>query len=143
MTNQKTPRRPAIMLTEKEADSLANLALGVEKTSPQICELLLDEIGRAKLVPESRMPDDVIRIGSTAEFVDEATGAVRSMQLVYPRHARIEENRISILSLVGCGLIGLRVGQSIMWPDRSGQKRRLSIRKVKQQSVETDVPSVN
>jgi regulator of nucleoside diphosphate kinase len=64
---------------------------------------------------------------SRVRFVDEATGASHEVQLVYPGDADTGMNRISILTPVGAGLIGLRKGQSIDWPNRSGQLRRLQI----------------
>ena len=33
---------------------------------------------------------------------------------------------------VGAGLIGLREGQSILWPDRDGRERELAIIRVRQ-----------
>jgi regulator of nucleoside diphosphate kinase len=47
--------------------------------------------------------------------------------LVYPAEADIEAGRISILTPVGAGLIGLAEGASILWPDRDGHERRLRI----------------
>ena len=55
-----------------------------------------------------------------------------ALKLVYPHDADIEAGRISIMSLVGAGLIGLRAGQSISWPDRSGHERSLRIIEVMQ-----------
>ncbi|MCB2084109.1 GreA/GreB family elongation factor [Accumulibacter sp.] len=75
----------------------------------------------------SRLPGDVVAMQSTVKFVDEASGVERTLQLVYPQAADIEAERISILSLVGAGLLGLRTGQSIMWPDRAGKQRLLRI----------------
>src|SRR3546814_7210573 len=55
-----------------------------------------------------------------------------SYELGYPKDADIAAYRISVLTLVGAGLIGLREGQSILWPDRDGRERKLSILKVQQ-----------
>jgi regulator of nucleoside diphosphate kinase len=54
------------------------------------------------------------------------------VQLVYPAEADIEAGRISILTPIGAGLIGLREGQSILWPDREGRERRLTVVRVTQ-----------
>ena len=62
----------------------------------------------------------------------EETGEQRTVELVYPKDADIAENRISILTPVGAGLLGLRVGQTISWPDRAGQERLLKIDSVVQ-----------
>lgn len=130
MTNTKAHKRPSIYMIDSEADVLADLALGIEKRSPQVSALLLDEISRAKITTREKIPADVVTMNRLVEFTDEADGEVHAMKLVYPSDADIEAGRISILSLVGAGLIGMREGQSISWPDRSGHQRRLSITRV-------------
>ena len=62
----------------------------------------------------------------------QASGADRAVELVYPRDADISAGQVSILTPVGAGLIGLRSGQSILWPDRDGRERKLTIVKVLQ-----------
>jgi len=52
------------------------------------------------------------------------------VQLVYPAEANISEGRVSVLTLIGAALIGLRVGQSISWPTRRGEERRLTVLRV-------------
>ncbi|WP_298853530.1 nucleoside diphosphate kinase regulator [uncultured Sphingomonas sp.] len=123
-------RKPAIHLTESEADRLADLAVSIEKAQPALSELLMAEIDRAKVHPDGKLPKGVVAMLSTVEFVDEGSGATRTVQLVYPPDASIADGRISILTPVGAGLIGLSEGQSIEWPDRDGHKRALRIVKV-------------
>ena len=62
----------------------------------------------------------------------QASGADRTVELVYPRDADISAGRVSILTPVGAGVIGLRTGQSILWPGRDGRERKLTIVKVLQ-----------
>ncbi len=119
--------RPPIILCETEADLLSGLADGVEDRLPHIAEMLISEIGRAQIVADDAMPDDVIRMGSTVTFIDDRTGQNRTVQLVFPQQADIAANRISILTPIGAGLIGLRPGQAIDWPDRDGQTRLLRV----------------
>ncbi|TNE30341.1 MAG: nucleoside diphosphate kinase regulator [Sphingomonadales bacterium] len=131
MHNHATAARPPIHMIDREADALAGLALEAEARLPQVSALLLDEISRAHIHGEGKIPEDVVTMMASAEFIDEATGASRTIQLVYPRDADISSGRVSILTLVGAGLIGLREGQSIRWPDRSGRERMLSVVKVR------------
>jgi regulator of nucleoside diphosphate kinase len=93
--------------------------------------MLLDEMARAKLHTRARIPADVVVMGATVEF-DDANGSIRSVKLVFPKDADIAAGRISILTPVGAGLIGLREGQSISWPDREGHERELTILRVRQ-----------
>ncbi len=122
--------RPRIIMAETEVDRLSTLALQMESAAPLAADMLLREIDRAEVRPDADMPNDVVRMRSTVRFEDDAHGAARSVLLVYPKEADIEAGKISVLSLVGAGLIGLAVGQSIQWPDRDGHERALRILKV-------------
>src|SRR3546814_18742657 len=76
------------------------------------------------------MPEGVVTMLSTVEFVDEGSGTRRPVQMVYPADADISSGKISILTPIGAGLIGLSEGQSILWPDRDGHERCLQIVRV-------------
>ena len=131
-THRKAQARPAIQIRETDAERISNLAIEAEDRLPQVAELLLAEINRATIVEDSRLPQNVVALQSTVKFLDEASGIERTLQLVYPQHADIAAGRISILSLVGAGLLGLKPGQSISWPDRAGKQRALRIMEVNQ-----------
>ncbi|MBU1377729.1 MAG: nucleoside diphosphate kinase regulator [Alphaproteobacteria bacterium] len=131
MPQAKTPSaRPALVLSETDAERLSALALQNEAAHPVTAGLLLDELERAQVRADRRVPADVIGMNSTVEFVDEGHGQARTVQLVYPDQADITAGRISIMTPVGAGLIGLKEGQSILWPDRGGETRVLRILKV-------------
>lgn len=132
MTTRKPRRRPSIHMIDVEADALAELAVSIEKRMPDVAALLTDEISRATIHPATDIPRDIVTMSSRVDFVDEASGATRSIQLVYPNDADIAAGRISILTPIGAGLIGLRRGQSISWPDRDGHERALSVVDVEQ-----------
>lgn len=130
MTTNKAAARPPIRMIDTEADALADLAMNAQERHPLVSKLLLGEIERATIQKADRIPPDVVTMHATVEFHDEANGKDYSYQLVYPKDADISAGRISILTPVGAGLIGLREGQSIIWPDREGHERKLTIVKV-------------
>lgn len=124
-------RRPPILLSESEHGILVGLAMSGARRYPDAAKLLMEEADRADLVPAASLPHDVVALGSHVVFTDEATDVTRRVQLVLPAEADIGQGRISILSLVGAGLIGLRAGQSIDWPMQDGRLRRLTVVQVK------------
>ncbi|MBR0662363.1 nucleoside diphosphate kinase regulator [Neoroseomonas oryzicola] len=126
-TVRPTTRRPPILLSDSDHDILIGLAASAARRTPDAARLLLEEADRADLVPAGRLPRDVVALGSHVTFTDAATGTTRRVQLVMPAEADIGQGRISILSLVGAGLIGLRAGQSIDWPVQDGRLRRLTV----------------
>lgn len=130
MTADPPPDRPVIHFIDTEADRLDSLARGAAKRQPDVAAMLQAEIGRATIHMAGALPAGVVSMLSTVEFVDESTGTSRTIQLVYPPDADIAAGRVSILTPVGAGLIGLSEGQSILWPDREGRSRRLRIVRV-------------
>ncbi|KKC27085.1 nucleoside diphosphate kinase regulator [Sphingomonas sp. SRS2] len=131
MAETATQTRPPIHMIDSEADALAALAIAARDRVRQVSDLLLAEIDRAIIHRPGEIPPDAITMNARVEFSDEASGGgARTVQLVYPGQADIALDRISILTPVGAGLIGLRQGQSILWPDREGRERRLTIVRV-------------
>lgn len=122
--------RPHLIMAETEVERLSALAQQMAQAAPLAADMLLTEIDRAEIRPDADMPDHVVRMRSTVRFEDDANGVARSVLLVYPKEADIAAGKISVLSLVGAGLIGLSVGQAIQWPDRDGHERALRILKV-------------
>lgn len=129
---KKAIKRPPIHMIEEEADALADLAMRNRAAHPMTTELLLEEIYRARVSPASKVPCDVVTMGSIVEFRDEARGTSRSVRLVYPHEADTALDRVSVLTPLGAGLIGMRTGHSILWPDRSGADRSVTIISVAQ-----------
>lgn len=138
MTKKKSgAAMPLIRMIDSEADALTELTLQNQRDSISFHELLLDEIDRAAICDRADIPPDVVTMGSSVTFLDEKSGAQRTVRLVYPADADIAAGRMSILTPVGAGLIGLSVGQSINWPDRGGIEHRLTIVAVEQPVVHT------
>jgi regulator of nucleoside diphosphate kinase len=54
------------------------------------------------------------------------------VRLVLPAEADLDAGRISILTPVGAGLIGMRAGDEIDWPCPDGRPRILKIVDVRQ-----------
>ncbi|TCZ59768.1 nucleoside diphosphate kinase regulator [Roseicella aquatilis] len=123
--------RPPLLMSMGDHDRLVALAEVAARRSPLVARLLQEETDRAEVVPAGgQVPAGVVALGSVAEFRDAATGETRRVQLVLPGEADIAEGRISVLSLVGAGLVGLSEGQSIDWPTQDGRLRRLTVLRV-------------
>jgi regulator of nucleoside diphosphate kinase len=129
---KKGAAMPPIRMIDSEADALTELTLQQQRDSLSFYELLLDEIDRATICERGAIASDVVTMGSSVTFRDEKSGAERTVRLVYPAEADIAAGRMSILTPVAAGLIGLSVGQSINWPDRGGVEHRLTIVAVEQ-----------
>jgi regulator of nucleoside diphosphate kinase len=99
-----------VYVTEADYERLANLAESVESRGAR---LLAEELERAVILHPDELPRAFVRLGSRVRFTDLTTGRTRTVQVVPPQDADIDQDRLSVLSLVGAALIGLRAGESI------------------------------
>ena len=118
-----TSKMPSIVLSDKDVVRLERLSDSPQFRRDSTVTQLLAEIARARVLPASELPRDVVSMNSTVECLDERSGTARRLTLVYPHDADIAQVRVSVLSPVGMALLGLRVGQSIDWPAPSGSLR--------------------
>ena len=117
---------PRILVSKADERRLTAIATAASQQVPEASAALLSELERADVLPETAMPTDVVRIGSTIEFeVDD--GRRLKVQLVLPENADINAGRISVLTPVGAALIGLSLGQSMEWSGHDGKERLLTV----------------
>lgn len=126
---------PQIVLGSADHRQLISLAMG----GAEDADGLLSELERAQVVPDSALPQDVVRMGSTVRFRTDG-GAERSVQVVWPAEADIATGKISVLTPVGTALIGLRAAQSITWLTRDGRKQVLTVLGVTAPESDDDDP---
>ena len=135
--NTKIRRKPSIRISKTDHARLAALAGAVAARIPNISDELFDELDRARVVADGCVPADTVQMGSTVTFKPN-TGEAKTVTLVFPGDADISEGRVSILTPVGTALIGLSIGQSILWTARDGRRHELSVLAVNQPAPEED-----
>ena len=133
----KNRKKPNIVVSEIDYERLMGLATNVSERLEEIAEELTAELDRAKVVPAKRLPQNVIRMGSTVEFRSN-DGQERRVTLVYPGEADIEQGKISILTPIGTALIGLAPGQSMSWTARDGKQHQLNVLSVSDEAEATE-----
>ena len=84
---------------------------------------LIAELERAEVVLSDEIPDDVVTMNSTVVLRDLDTGESETYTLVYPNHANIARNRLSVLAPVGTAILGYRVGDVVRWRVPAGVRR--------------------
>ena len=115
---------PEIFLTEEEHARLSLLVGDGEAHG--VAGLLQQELDRATLCGPADRPAQAVGLDRWLHYTDGRTKESRRVQIVMPQDADIDAGRISALSYVGAGLIGLREGETILWPDPSGALRPLT-----------------
>jgi regulator of nucleoside diphosphate kinase len=131
MYKSNVSQKPHIVLNDIDCDRLGRLALEASDRAPDVAETLLAELERATVLAPDKLPDNVVRMGSTVRYQTD-DGSERSVTLVYPAEADIAQGRISILTPIGAALIGLSVGQAIDWTTLDERSHVLTILSVEQ-----------
>lgn len=102
-------------LTELDFARLRKLA---NHKGPQWVTDLLDGVD---LLDAREVPADTVTMYSTVECQDLYTGHRQQLTVCYPNDAEPAVGFVSVLSPVGCGLLGLRVGDVARWQMPSGE----------------------
>jgi regulator of nucleoside diphosphate kinase len=122
-----TAKRPAITVTAADHAMLSRIAAGAAHTMPELAAELSHELDRARILAGSKVSAEHARIGSRIVYRDETTKRETTVTLVWPEHADIEKNRISVMTPIGVALIGMAAERSIDWTTRSGDVKRLTV----------------
>jgi regulator of nucleoside diphosphate kinase len=123
--------RPPIAIDANHFARLSALSSLTSGPMMEVCEYLREELDRAHVLPAEKLRPDIVSLGSQVEFRDEQTGKVQEIILVYPLDADIALRRVSVLTPVGAALLGLSVNQTISFHTRTGEKRELTVLKVR------------
>lgn len=137
-------KRPSITVSYQDRDrlqGLINSALLDSRVSADNLSALENELMRAELRDEAKMPADVVAMHSTVRFVDLSMQEIERYTLVYPREADVALDKISVFAPIGTALLGYRVGDVVEWSVPAG-KRRLRIIGV-QQPVKEDLAALS
>mgnify|MGYP000495025893 CR=1 FL=1 len=123
-------RNPKIIIDADDLAHLEALAEGALVRNADLANRLLEELGRAKVLPAAKMPANVVRIGNLVTYRDESSGQERTVMLVYPEDADIAQGKVSIMTPIGVALLGLTEGSSFHWDTRAAQRRTLTVTSV-------------
>jgi len=126
MQNTSRGRKSPIVIGESDHARLASLAGAIAARSEELADTLEAELDRARVIPDRRVPFNVIRIGSSAVWRTEK-GDERRGTLVLPADADISVGKVSVLTPVGIALLGLSPGQSMEWTARDGRLHALTV----------------
>ncbi len=124
MARAKAQRLPKIILSRPDFEALDRLVGDLPGKGP--AALLQQELDRAKVCDPEKLPQNVVSLNRWLHYVDDRHPEARRIRLVMPSEADIDQGRVSVLSYVGAGLIGLAEGEGVDWPDASGELRRLT-----------------
>jgi regulator of nucleoside diphosphate kinase len=100
-----------IYITQFDYDRLKKL-LDKKRPHDDFDKALLIELDRGEIVESKDIPPDVITMNSHVRFMDEA-GHDWDYWVVFPEDTDLAQNKISILSPIGCALLGRKIGDKV------------------------------
>ncbi|MEO7364565.1 MAG: nucleoside diphosphate kinase regulator [Candidatus Saccharimonadales bacterium] len=116
-----------ILITQFDYDRLMKL-LDKRKPHDDFDKSLLAELEKGEIIEPKDVPDDVITMNSQVSFTDEH-GDDWKYWLVFPDDSDLTKQKISILSPIGCALIGYSKGDTITLPTPKG-RRQLTVEEI-------------
>ena len=90
---------------------------------------LREELENARVIPQHKIPADVVTMNSTVLLTDIDTNEDMIFQLVFSCDADFTQNKISVLAPIGTAMLGYKVGDTITWKVPAGP-RRLAVREI-------------
>lgn len=87
-------------------------ALGIGIGRPHLIDFQI-RLSRATVIDSHEMLPDVITMNSTVKLLDLDRNEAETLTLVYPDEACSAEGKLSVMSPLGSGLLGRRVGESV------------------------------
>ena len=112
-----------IVVSKLDYSRLNRMILNLlEKSGSNLYDLnrLNMEIKRARLVDPRRIDPEGVTMNSVVRLRFRRTGLTTIVKLVYPPDAGTEPGYISVLSPLGCALLGYRKGQSFPYKSPEG-----------------------
>lgn len=80
------------------------------------------QIKRAKLVEPKRIKPDCVTMNSVVQVVFLKSGTSKTLHLAYPKEANYKDGSISVLSPLGCALLGYKKGESVSFNAPGGSQ---------------------
>ena len=105
-----------IYITHTDKEKLSKLieeSKQNEKKNNSYLKKLEAEINRAIIRSESQLPTNIVTMDSNVLLVVD--GSEEEATLVYPKHANVLKNKISVLSPLGTAILGYEEGSTIEW----------------------------
>ena len=107
----------SIQLTRQDAENLRFMAeaLAAQSRGIQAQLYALDGLMRSALLREAtQTPANVVTIDSRIVIEDLYSGELKEIELVFPEEANPQTGKLSVLSAIGCAVLGRAVGDKVV-----------------------------
>lgn len=122
---KRTVRKSSITVTQHDYTMLAQLiqTLRLSKSiDKRYLQYLSKELRDANIIDSQCITPDFVTMNSVIEAKFLETGKIMQLQLAYPAEADFAKGLISVLSPLGCALLGYRASDTISFDAPAGTK---------------------
>ena len=112
-----------IQLTRQDAERLAHMAEALAMQSRGIqkqLRALENLMTSARLVESTETPANVVTIDSRVIVEDIYSGDLKEIELVFPEESDPPLGKLSVLSAIGCAVLGRAVGDPVVVETEKG-----------------------
>ncbi|HEX5169627.1 MAG TPA: nucleoside diphosphate kinase regulator [Cyclobacteriaceae bacterium] len=89
---------------------------------PEFAAHLYKELVKAEMVPQERIPGNVVTMNSRVFLQEMASKREAELTITYPQDADNLKRKVSVFSRIGAALIGKQVGDVTSWATPKGNK---------------------
>lgn len=133
MKNMRISCRSEILLKESDFQKITSLLRNIDLT---IADAMEEELSHATIVEDRQYPKNAVCMGSTVMYVDLSSNKRNKITLVYPDEVNLDDMKISVLSPVGCALLGLKKNCTIDWVMPNKKYAKFKVESVQQNPLE-------
>lgn len=94
-----------------------------KSVDPEYLEFLGMELQKALKIDSRQITPDFVTMNSAMNVVFLDSGKTMELRLVYPQKANFSQGLISVLSPLGCALLGYRAGDIVTFRAPKGEQR--------------------
>jgi regulator of nucleoside diphosphate kinase len=131
-------RYPDLVVSSSDAEVLASLVgtRHLPGAETEAANALADALLEARMVPDTRLPEDRVAMNSRVSYREEPDGQRRTVALVHPAQANASAGSISVLSPVGRALLGSKRGSTVAIELPGGRTLAVRVLEVERQALE-------
>lgn len=120
-------KKTDVVFSERDLSRLQSIGQQIENTVAG--EQLLDKLDNAIAVDNNHKSlKSVVKIGDVVEYKTVGNDDIRKVELVFPVDANIDQNKISVTSLLAVSLMGHKIGAVVdMLSNNSNKKSKIEI----------------
>jgi regulator of nucleoside diphosphate kinase len=130
---------PPIILPSQDHLRLEDLVADALRDRHPVSSFLMSELNRAHVCNDKEVPPDVVRLNDWVTYRMDDHPRCESKILVFPQDFSNELIHLSVLSLLGAAVLGLRAGDRLQFLNFKGNRAVVTVESI---GAQPDTPAL-